>query len=206
MTSPVDLERRCFLKKYLTLQSAYAKETIGSFDGLATHAMKKCQEFMDQVIGAFEDKGEQNPDITDPQKQDLLEYLFGTLMNDVTDPLRADPFKNKKSAVEGYNYFDGTLVLPYFTNKIFSLARIRQKFTDESFTTNNKNQLQILAPGIKNLAFFVRMIKFVDTNAESIVSDLVKAAKVKLVEGLKERQKAKSNFAAAENIALGCLA
>ena len=149
---------------------------------------------MDQVIRAFEDKGDQSPGITDLQKQDLLEYLFGTLLKDVADHTHIDPFKNKKSAVEGYQLFESSLLLPLFATKIFSLAQIRHQFNDTNFTENNQTRLKLMAPGIQTLAFFVRMLKFVDTNAESEVNVMINAARVKFVDGLKEKQKAMKNF------------
>ena len=65
MTQPVDLERKCFKKKYMSLQKSYAEETVAKFDDQVTFGMKRCQEFIDQVIKAFQDKGEQNQEVTD---------------------------------------------------------------------------------------------------------------------------------------------
>ena len=57
------------------------------------------------MISEFEDKGQVNPDITDAQKQDMLEFLFGQLVKDVATVERVSPFTDKKAAVESYQLF-----------------------------------------------------------------------------------------------------
>ena len=105
MISPVDLERRVFKKEFRKYQDKYINVAKGKLRDIAIHTKQKCQAFIELVLIEIEDKGESPENLTKAKKQDLLEYMFGCLIKDVTIEEHSQYFIGKKRDAERNQIF-----------------------------------------------------------------------------------------------------
>ena len=105
MISPVDLERRVFKKEFRKYQDKYINVAKGKLRDIAIHTKQKCQAFIELVLIEIEDKGESPENLTKVKKQDLLEYMFGCLIKDVTIQEHSQYFIDKKRDAERNQIF-----------------------------------------------------------------------------------------------------
>ena len=89
------------------------------------------------ISKAIENKGEQKADITKAQKQDLLEYMYGWLIKDITTEELYKPLQAKKALFEDREPFDFPISLPDYPEKVNNLL-IRKPEKGQAFINNNK--------------------------------------------------------------------
>ena len=114
MCEPVELERQVFKKKYRSFQDKYINVAKAKMKDVAITSRQRCQEFVNMVTDAIQDKGEQKADITKAQKQDFLEYMYGWLMKDMTTKQLYEPLQAKKAVFERHELFDEQIILPTY--------------------------------------------------------------------------------------------
>ena len=105
MYNPVDLERRVFKKQFKKYQDTYIRVAKSKLKDVANYAKQKCQDFIDLVVQEIEDKGDTNDDLAKEKKRDLLEYMFGCLIKDVTTEEHSQYFLGKKISAERHQIF-----------------------------------------------------------------------------------------------------
>ena len=67
-----------------SLKSETYEEVTAKFHSVATIGKQRCHKFIELVFkNCIEGKGEESPDVTENQRKNFLEYLFGFLVKDV---------------------------------------------------------------------------------------------------------------------------
>ena len=113
--------------------------------------------------------------------------MFGSLMKDVAKEDRVNPFLAKKDEAEAQRMFLEAVSLPNFHQQVLQLQTIRQKFEDESFTTQNISSISTLARAVTDISTFVSFVDFTKKDNEQI-NRISETGKEKFLANLKVRK------------------
>lgn len=122
MIKPVELEKKIFNHRYMRSQQNFAKDLIEKFDKLVVSGLQNLSTFIDSFVSDMEDAGEQKETVTIEQKQDLLEYMYGCIIEEL-DPARLADFKSrdKRKKVKDHEFFEKEYDIPELNRKILNV-------------------------------------------------------------------------------------
>lgn len=122
MIKPVELEKKIFNHRYMRSQQNFAKDLIEKFDKLVVSGLQNLSTFIDSFVSDMEDAGEQKETVTIEQKQDLLEYMYGCIIEEL-DPTRLADFKSrdKRKKVKDHEFFEKEYDIPELNRKILNV-------------------------------------------------------------------------------------